>query len=92
MIALPAADGRSWNKQALIHNNHCTHGNWWFLPWHRAYLFYFEAICRKLTGNNDFALALLELDHESQHPRALLVRARCCTRRVELLRRVSPIL
>jgi tyrosinase len=56
MIALPAADGRSWNKQALIHNNHCTHGNWWFLPWHRAYLFYFEAICRKLTGNNDFAL------------------------------------
>jgi tyrosinase len=56
MQALPAADGRNWNKQALIHNNHCTHGNWWFLPWHRAYLFYFESICRKLTGNNDFAL------------------------------------
>lgn len=56
MIALPAADGRNWTKQALIHNNHCTHGNWWFLPWHRAYLFYFESICRKLTGNNDFAL------------------------------------
>jgi len=56
MIALPAGDGRNWTKQALIHNNHCTHGNWWFLPWHRAYLFYFESICRKLTGNNDFAL------------------------------------
>src|SRR5690349_14864997 len=56
MKALPASDGRNWTKQAEIHNNHCTHGNWWFLPWHRAYLFNFEAICRKLTGNNDFAL------------------------------------
>lgn len=56
MKALPASDGRFWTKQAEIHNNHCVHGNWWFLPWHRAYLFYFEAICRKLTGNNDFAL------------------------------------
>ena len=56
MKALPAGDGRNWTKQAQIHNNKCVHGNWWFLPWHRAYLFYFEAICRKLTGNNDFAL------------------------------------
>lgn len=56
MKALPASDGRNWTKQAEIHNNHCVHGNWWFLPWHRAYLFYFEAICRKLTGNKNFAL------------------------------------
>ncbi|HEY2961782.1 MAG TPA: tyrosinase family protein [Pyrinomonadaceae bacterium] len=56
MKALPASDGRNWTKQAEIHNNKCVHGNWWFLPWHRAYLFNFEAICRKLTGNNDFAL------------------------------------
>ena len=56
MKNLPAGDGRNWTKQAEIHLNKCVHGNWWFLPWHRAYLFYFEAICRKLTGNNDFAL------------------------------------
>ncbi|MBC8029111.1 MAG: tyrosinase family protein [Pyrinomonadaceae bacterium] len=56
MKALPAGDGRNWTKQAQIHNDKCVHGNWWFLPWHRAYLFNFEAICRKLTGNNDFAL------------------------------------
>jgi tyrosinase len=56
MKALPASDGRNWTRQAQIHNDHCVHGNWWFLPWHRAYLFNFEAICRKLTGNNDFAL------------------------------------
>ncbi len=56
MKALPASDGRNWTKQAEIHNNKCVHANWWFLPWHRAYLFNFEAICRKLTGNEDFAL------------------------------------
>jgi len=56
MQALPSSDGRNWTKQAEIHQNHCPHSNWWFLPWHRAYLFYFERICRKLTGNKDFAL------------------------------------
>jgi len=56
MKALPSSDGRNWNRQADIHNNKCPHRNWWFLPWHRAYLVNFESICRKLTGNNDFAL------------------------------------
>jgi tyrosinase len=56
MKNLPNSDGRNWDKQADIHNNKCPHQNWWFLPWHRAYLANFESICRKLTGNNDFAL------------------------------------
>ena len=56
MKNLPDTDGRSWNRQADIHNNKCPHQNWWFLPWHRAYLVNFESICRKLTGNDDFAL------------------------------------
>jgi tyrosinase len=56
MKALPSNDPRNWTKQAEIHLNHCPHGNWWFLPWHRAYLAYFERICRKLSGYNDFAL------------------------------------
>jgi tyrosinase len=56
MKALPTSDARNWNKQADIHFNFCPHGNWWFLPWHRAYLLQFERIIRKLTGNNDFAL------------------------------------
>jgi len=56
MKSLPSSDPRNWVKQAQIHYNHCPHGNWYFLPWHRAYLFYFEEICRKLTGNKDFAL------------------------------------
>jgi tyrosinase len=56
MKALPASDGRSWQRQAQIHLDHCPHQNWWFLPWHRAYLSYFEQICRDLTGSADFAL------------------------------------
>ena len=56
MKALPSSDPRNWTKQAEIHNNHCPHGNWLFLPWHRAYLLYFERICRKLSGMKDFAL------------------------------------
>lgn len=56
MKALPASDPRNWSNQADIHLNHCPHGNWYFLPWHRAYLLYFEAICRQLTGNAQFAL------------------------------------
>lgn len=62
MKALPAGDPRSWVAQAAIHGsvsggfNRCTHGNWLFLPWHRAYLFYFEKICQKLSGDSGFAL------------------------------------
>jgi len=39
-----------------IHLNKCIHRNWLWLPWHRVYLLYFERICRKLTGDDSFAL------------------------------------
>jgi tyrosinase len=56
MRALPETDPRNWTRQARLHQDHCPHGNWLFLPWHRAYLFYFERICRKLSGFPGFAL------------------------------------
>ncbi len=56
MKALPSTDPRNWFRQADIRLNHCPHSNWFFLPWHRAYLLYFEQICRELTGNKTFAL------------------------------------
>ena len=56
MKALPTSDPRNWSNQADIHFNYCPHGNWYFLPWHRVYLHYFEEICRELTGDNSFAL------------------------------------
>jgi tyrosinase len=50
------SDPRGWSNQANLHFNKCTHSNWLWLPWHRAYLLYFERICRKLTGDDKFAL------------------------------------
>ncbi|HEX7154211.1 MAG TPA: tyrosinase family protein [Thermoanaerobaculia bacterium] len=35
-------DRRSFNNQALVHQNHCQHGWERFLPWHRVYLYEFE--------------------------------------------------
>jgi len=38
----------------------CQHGSWWFLPWHRGYLFAFEEIIRAAViargGPDDWAL------------------------------------
>ncbi len=68
MKALPTSDARNWTRQAQIHNDHCPHGNWYFLPWHRAYLLYFERICRKLSGNNSFALPYWNWTVESKVP------------------------
>jgi tyrosinase len=61
MKALPASDPRNWLAQAGIHGtpagfNLCQHGTDHFYSWHRAYLYYFERICQKLTGNKDFGL------------------------------------
>lgn len=56
MQALPNSDQRNWTNQAMIHFNKCSHGNWFLLPWHRAYLLYFERICQTLTGNAKFAI------------------------------------
>lgn len=57
-------DPLGWLFQANIHGanqtgpnwNMCQHGHWWFLPWHRAYLYFFERIIRKLSGDSTFAL------------------------------------
>lgn len=56
MQAMPSGDPRNWIKQAQIHLNHCPHGNWFFLPWHRGYLMAIDDIIRKLTGMNDFSM------------------------------------
>ena len=49
-------DPTSWEFQANIHYNWCPHGNWFFLPWHRAYLLHFEQICRAACGDPTFNL------------------------------------
>lgn len=54
----PATDPTSWVFQGCIHGvpptitetnaafSQCPHGGWFFLPWHRGYLWYFERIVR----------------------------------------------
>ena len=51
------SEPKSFAAQASIHVNFCPHGNWYFVPWHRAYLATFEAICADaLGGDTSFGL------------------------------------
>lgn len=68
MKALPSNNPVSWQYQAAIHNNLCPHGNWFFLPWHRAYLNYFEQIIRKLSGYSQFVLPYWNWTNNPQVP------------------------
>ena len=59
--ALPAANVFNWTKLSTIHGttagfNKCPHGNWYFLPWHRAYITMYERKVRELTSFPGFAL------------------------------------
>jgi tyrosinase len=56
MRALPANNPFNWNNVAQIHVRSCPHSNWFFLPWHRAYLVTFERICRMMSGDPNFTL------------------------------------
>lgn len=57
------ADPRSWAYQAAIHGslerrtrplwNQCQHATWYFLPWHRMFLYYFEKIVREAVVEDD---------------------------------------
>ena len=77
MQARPASDPTSWTYQAAIHAtfaapppganwNDCQHQSWFFLPWHRMYLYYFERIVRKAVidagGPAEFALPYWNYD------------------------------
>jgi Common central domain of tyrosinase/Protein of unknown function (DUF_B2219) len=72
MQARPLDDPLSWRYQAAVHGlantppppgapwNECQHATWYFLPWHRMYLYQFERIVRnaviQLGGPDDWAL------------------------------------
>jgi hypothetical protein len=71
MQARPAQDPTSWAYQAAMHAtyadvptgvdwNQCQHASWFFLSWHRMYVYYFERIARKVVvsqgGPSDWAL------------------------------------
>ncbi|XP_037418641.1 polyphenol oxidase I, chloroplastic-like [Triticum dicoccoides] len=77
MKALPHTDPRSFYQMANIHCAYCTgsyrqtgnqeldmqiHFSWFFFPFHRAYLYFFERIAAKLLGEPDFALPFWSWD------------------------------
>ena len=76
MKALPSTDPRSWSYQAAIHGTHasgshiawntCEHGTYFFWPWHRIYLYYFERIVRKYSGVYGWTLPYWDYSSPSQ--------------------------
>ena len=55
------SDPRGWAQQAFIHGNcnqftFCQHGNWFFPPWHRSFIYYFEHLIQFFSGDSSFAL------------------------------------
>jgi polyphenol oxidase len=74
---LPPEDPRSWLAQAHVHCYNCSgstdypsnveiHGGWWFMPWHRAYLYFHERILASLVGDDTFALPYWDWDNTSR--------------------------
>lgn len=55
MLALPPSHPHNWFRNALVHTLDCPHGNWWFFPWHRGYMGYFEQTVRAISKNQNFA-------------------------------------
>jgi tyrosinase len=68
----PATDPTSWTYQAAMHGtyttpakplwNTCQHGNYFFLSWHRMYLYFFERIVRA-ASNPKFNLPYWDYDN-----------------------------
>jgi hypothetical protein len=56
MLQKDPADPLNWYRLTFTHFLDCPHGNWWFLPWHRGYLGWFEQIIRDVSGDDTFAL------------------------------------
>jgi tyrosinase len=62
MQTRPADDPTSWTYQAAVHSipgvppdqfrDQCQHNSWFFLPWHRMYLYWFEQIIRSIVSRS----------------------------------------
>ena len=73
---LKAASGNiSWASFAAIHGddngfNLCPHGDWYFLPWHRAFILMYERAVQQLTGNDNFAMPYWDWTSDRSIPAA----------------------
>lgn len=76
MKTLASSNPRSWAAQAQIHLSYCPHGNWYFLPWHRAFIYFFEKICRQASGDPTFALPYWDWTRQPTFPVSFLGNAK----------------
>ena len=62
MQSRPEANPTSWAYQAAVHGtevnpdefrNQCQHNSWFFVSWHRMYLYWFEQIIRSIVQTLD---------------------------------------
>ena len=80
----PASDPTSWTFQAAIHGTHathplpgqnqCQHATWFFVSWHRMFLYYFERIVRAavVDAGGDAGWALPYWNYELGGPSAAI--------------------
>jgi hypothetical protein len=78
MKALHESDPCSWTYQAAMHAttitpalptwNKCQHGTNLFWPWHRMYLYWFERIVRKMSGDATWTLPFWNWTSNPQIP------------------------
>ncbi|VTR96027.1 polyphenol oxidase : Tyrosinase, putative OS=Acaryochloris marina (strain MBIC 11017) GN=AM1_B0356 PE=4 SV=1: Tyrosinase: Tyrosinase: PPO1_KFDV [Gemmata massiliana] len=61
---------KTWKPVAEIHNESCPHGNWFFLPWHRAYIHAFEQHARTIC--KDFTLPYWDWTARPDFPKRFL--------------------
>jgi tyrosinase len=71
MLKRPATDPRNWYRNAFVHVFDCPHQNWWFLPWHRAYLGWIELTIREFSGDKEFALPYWDWTKTPRVPAAM---------------------
>lgn len=73
------SDPRGWLQQGHVHCWYCgggsdgaagpeIHQGWWFLPWHRAYLYFYERILGQLIGDPTFRLPYWDWDTQNATP------------------------
>ncbi len=59
------ADNVTYTPPVNVYSQ-CTHGNWWFVAWHRAYLYYFERIVRHLSDDPSLSIPYWQYSKPSQ--------------------------
>ena len=77
MKRMAAPEKFSWVAMSEIHGNlqgyrYCPHGDWYFLPWHRAYTAMYERVIRLLTKNPDFAMPFWDWTASPHMPEVFL--------------------